>query len=127
MKREDIKKLKIALILVLLFVLLKSSNEIGAVGSTKALVTSLALGLPIILLIYRSYDRFEKVTGTVKRSIAYLSVPISLGVWRWLHMVSKYYETVLALILCYLLILSIYMESVPPAQPSNEMKSDQKW
>ncbi|GFE56742.1 hypothetical protein AOG1_06210 [Geobacter sp. AOG1] len=42
-------------------------------------------------------------------------------------MVSKYYETVLALILCYLLILSIYMESVPPAQPSNEMKSDQKW
>ncbi|MSN26044.1 MAG: hypothetical protein GJV46_09260 [Geobacter sp.] len=125
MKQDDIKKLKVALILVLLFVLLKSLNEIGAVGSSKALVTSLALGLPIILLIYRSYGRFEKVTGTVKRSIAYLSVPISLGVWRWLHVVSKYYETVLALILCYLLILSIYMESKKTRATSSAIERDE--
>ena len=125
MKPEDIKKLKIALILVLLFVLLKSLNEIGAVGSSKAFVTSLALGLPIILLIYRIYGRFEKVTGTVKRSIAYLSVPISLGVWRWLHVVSKYYETVLALILCYLLILSIYMVSKKARATSSAIERDE--
>lgn len=111
MKPEDIKKLKIALILVLLFVLLKSLNEIGAVGSIKALVTSLVIGLPVILVSYRIYGQSEKVAGTLKRSLAYISVPVSLGLWRWLHVVSKYYEAVLALILCYILVLSIYMES----------------
>lgn len=77
----------------------------------KALVTSLVIGLPVILLSYRIYGRFENVTGTVKRSAAYISVPISLGLWRWLHVVSKYYETLLALVLCYILVQLIYMES----------------
>lgn len=111
MKPEDIKKLKIALILVLLFVLLKSLNEIGAVGSIKALITSIVIGLPVILVSYRIYGQFEKLSGTVKRSLTYISVPISLGLWRWLHVVSKYYETVLALVLCYILVLSVHMAS----------------
>lgn len=110
MKPEDIKKLKIALILALLFILIKSLSEIGAVGSSKALVTSLVVGLPFLLLVYWIYGRAENLAETTKRSIAYISVPISLGLWRWLHMVSKYYEAILALVLCYILILTIYIE-----------------
>jgi hypothetical protein len=110
MKPEDIKKLKFALFLVLLFVLLKSLNELGVVSSGKAFVTSLVAGAPITFLMAKLYGRLEGVSGTIKRSIAYVSVPLGLILWRWLHVVSKYYETVLVLILCYILILTIFNE-----------------
>lgn len=126
MKREDIKKLKIGLILALLFILIKSLNELGAVGSSKALVTSLVVGLPFLLLAYWIYGRAENLTETTKRSIAYISVPVSLGLWRWLHMVSKYYETILALTLCYILILTIYIERKKECSASADTGENQE-
>jgi len=65
MKQEDIKKLKIALVLVLLFIPLKSLNEVGAVGSSKAFITSLFVGLPVMLAVYWIYGRAEHITALI--------------------------------------------------------------
>lgn len=104
---NDSNKIKLAVILTFIFILVSASNKLGIELLLKAIAFSIIVFLPILIILIKYSSKLNKVSSKTSNVIAMLLVPIGLIVWRWLHKVSPYYETFVALLVVYVLLTSV--------------------